>query len=299
MFVRRQHRLAVLGIAVLVAGAATIAGCRRKDAPAPPVATPGVTLTHEKAPLGSPLDITYKFVVANDAHFNQDYRVMVHVVDADEQLIFAFDHNPPVPTSQWKPGQTVEYTKTAFIPIYPYVGEASIQIGLYSTADQNRQPLAGEDVGQRAYKVARLQLQPQTENVFTLFKDGWHPAEVAEHNATVEWQWTKKDATLAFKNPKKDCVFYLDVDNPGSVLNETQQVQVSLAGEVVDQFTLNPKRPDLRKIPLKAAQLGASDMAELKISVDRTYVPASMPGSGSKDPRELGVRVFHAFVDPR
>ncbi len=299
MFVRRQHRLAVLGIAVLVAGAATIAGCRRKEAPAPPVATPGVTLTHEKAPLGSPLDITYKFVVANDAHFNQDYRVMVHVVDADEQLIFAFDHNPPVPTSQWKPGQTVEYTKTAFIPIYPYVGEASIQIGLYSTADQNRQPLAGEDVGQRAYKVARLQLQPQTENVFTLFKDGWHPAEVAEHNATVEWQWTKKDATLAFKNPKKDCVFYLDVDNPGSVLNETQQVQVSLAGEVVDQFTLNPKRPDLRKIPLKAAQLGASDMAELKISVDRTYVPASMPGSGSKDPRELGVRVFHAFVDPR
>lgn len=299
MFVRRQHRLAVLGIAVLVAGAATFAGCRRKEAPAPPVATPGVTLTHEKAPLGSPLDITYKFVVANDAHFNQDYRVMVHVVDADEQLIFAFDHNPPVPTSQWKPGQTVEYTKTAFIPIYPYVGEASIQIGLYSTADQNRQPLAGEDVGQRAYKVARLQLQPQTENVFTLFKDGWHPAEVAEHNATVEWQWTKKDATLAFKNPKKDCVFYLDVDNPGSVLNETQQVQVSLAGEVVDQFTLNPKRPDLRKIPLKAAQLGASDMAELKISVDRTYVPASMPDSGSKDPRELGVRVFHAFVDPR
>lgn len=299
MFVRRQRRFAVLGIAVLVAGATATAGCRRKEAPAPPVATPGATLTHDKAPLGSPLDITYKFVVANDAHFNQDYRVMVHVVDADEQLIFAFDHNPPVPTSQWKPGQTVEYTKTVFIPIYPYVGEASIQLGLYSTADQKRQPLAGEDVGQRAYKVARLQLQPQTENVFTLFKDGWHPAEVAEHNATVEWQWTKKDATLAFKNPIKDCVFYLDVDNPGSVFNETQQVQVSLAGEVVDQFALNPKQPDLRKIPLKAAQLGVSDMAELKISVDKTYVPASMPASGSKDPRELGIRVFHAFVDPR
>ncbi len=297
MFVRRQHRIAVLGIAVLVAGA--IAGCRRKEAPAPPVATPGVTLSRDKAPLGSPLDITYKFVVANDAHFNQDYRVMVHVVDADEQLIFAFDHNPPVPTSQWKPGQTVEYTKTVFIPIYPYVGEASIQLGLHSTSDQKRQPLAGEDVGQRAYKVARLQLQPQTENVFTLFKDGWHPAEVAEHNATVEWQWTKKDATLAFKNPKKDCLFYLDVDNPGSVLNETQQVQVSLAGEVVDQFALIPKQPDLRKIPLTAAQLGASDMAELRISVDKTYVPALVPASGSKDPRELGVRVFHAFVDPR
>ena len=143
---------------------------------------------------------------------------MVHVVDADEELIFAFDHNPPMPTTQWKPGQTVEYTKTVFVPIYPYVGEATIQIGLHSTTTQKRLPLAGEDAGQHAYKVAKLQLQPQTENVFTVFKDGWHPGEVAEHNATVEWQWTKKDATLSFKNPKKDCVFYLDVDNPGSVL---------------------------------------------------------------------------------
>jgi hypothetical protein len=34
------------------------------------------------------------------------------------------DHTPPVPTTQWKPGQTVEYTRTVFIPIFPYVGDA-------------------------------------------------------------------------------------------------------------------------------------------------------------------------------
>ena len=96
--------------------------------------------------------------------------------------------------------------------------------------------------------------------MFTVFKDGWHPAEVAEQNADVEWQWTKKEATLAFKNPKKDALFYLDVDNPGSVFNEPQQVQVSLGGQVVDEFTLQPKQPELRKIPLKAAQLGADDV---------------------------------------
>ena len=293
-----MHRWVVLGLAALVLATSAVTACRRKEPPAPPVATPSLTLSHDKAPLGSPIDIHYKFVVANDAHFAEDYRVMVHVVDADEQLIFAFDHSPPVPLTQWKPGQTVEYTKTVFIPIYPYVGEASIQMGLYSTTSQKRLPLAGEDTGQRAYKVARIQLQPQTENVFTVFKDGWHPAEVAEHNATVEWQWTKKDATLSFKNPKKDCLFYLDVDNPGSVFNEAQQVQVSLGGQVVDQFTLEPKQPELRKIALKAAQLGSGDVVELVISVDKTYVPAVITTS-SKDPRELGVRVFHAFVDPR
>jgi hypothetical protein len=295
----RLPRLAVAtGLAVLVAVAITGAACRKKDDPAPPMATPTVTLNHERTPLGSPIDITYKFVVASDAKFTEDLRVMVHVVDADEELIFAFDHTPPVPTTQWKPGQTVEYTKTVFVPIYPYVGEATIQLGLYSTTTQKRVALAGTDAGQRAYKVARIQLQPQTENVFTVFKEGWHPGEVAEHNATVEWQWTKKDATLSFKNPKKDSLFYLDVDNPGSVFNESQQVKVALGGQTVDEFTLEPKQPLLRKIALKAAQLGEGDVDELVISVDKTYVPAVLI-QGNKDPRELGVRVFHAYVDPR
>ena len=287
-----------LGFAALVIATGGLSACRQKEAPAPAVATPSVSLNHEKAPLGSPIDITYKFVVANDAHFDEDYRVLVHVVDADDELIFAFDHNPAVPTSQWKPGQTIEYTKTVFIPIYPYVGEASIQVGLHSTVNQKRLPLAGEDIGQNAYRVARIQLQPQTENVFTVFKDGWHPAEVAEHNATVEWQWTKKAATLTFKNPKKDSVFYFDVDNPGSVFNEPQQVRITMNDQVVDEFTLQPKQPELRKIPLKADQLGTKDVSELVVTVDKTYVPAVVMSS-SKDPRELGVRVFHAFVDTR
>ena len=287
-----------VGLAVLVLVSSTLSACRRKDAPSPSMATPSVTLNHDKTPLGSPIDITYKFVVASDATFTEDLRVMVHVVDADEELIFAFDHNPPVPTTQWKPGQTVEYTKTVFVPIYPYVGEATIQVGLHSTTTQKRVTLAGDDAGQHAYKVAKLQLQPQTENVFTVFKEGWHPGEIAEHNATVEWQWTKKDATLSFKNPKKDSAFYLDLDNPGSVFNEAQQVTVTLGGQVIDEFTLQPKQPQLRKVTLTAAQLGTGDVAELVISVDKTYVPATLV-PGSKDPRELGVRVFHAYIDPR
>ena len=158
--------------------------------------------------------------------------------------------------------------------------------------------LAGEDVGQRAYKVARIQLQTQTENVFTVFKEGWHPAEIADHNATIEWQWTKKDATLSFKNPKKDALFYLDVDNPGSVFTEPQRVTITLGGQVVDEFSLKPGQPELRKVPFKAAQFGTGDVAEVVISVDKTYVPAVL-APGNKDPRELGVRVFHAYVDTR
>jgi hypothetical protein len=278
---------------------ASSAACRRKDAATPPMATPALAINHDKAPLGSPLDVTYRFVVANDARFGQDYRVMVHVVDSDEEMIFNFDHNPPTPTSQWKPGQTIEYTRTEFIPVFPYVGEASIQVGLYSTQNQKRLTLTGEDAGQHAYKVARLQLQPQTENVYTVFKEGWHPAEQAEHNATVEWQWTKKDAVLSFKNPRKDCVLYLDLDNPGSVFKETQRVTITLGSKVIDEFDIPPGRELLRTPHLPATDLGSDEMSELHLAVDKTFVPSLLPASNSRDPRELGVRVFHAYIDPR
>jgi hypothetical protein len=277
---------------------ASFTACKRKNPAESPVASVTVAVNRDRAPLGSPIDLTYRFSVAPGARFTEDYRVMVHVVDSDEQMMFAFDHAPAVPTSQWKPGHIVEYTRTEFLPLFPYVGEASIQVGLYSTTTQKRLPLAGEHVGQRAYKVARLQLQPQTENVYTVFKEGWHPAEVAEHNALVQWQWTKKQATLAFRNPKRDSTFYLDVDSPGGVFNETQEVRVLLGNQPVDEFTLGPKQQLLRRIRLTTARLGAANIVELHIDVDKTFVPALVAASNSKDPRELGVRVFHAFVQP-
>jgi hypothetical protein len=160
-------------------------------------------------------------------------------------------------------------------------------------------PLTGDNVGQRAYRVARFQLQPQTDNLPAVFKDGWHAAEVVEHNPSIQWQWTKKEATLTFKNPKKDTLFYFDVDNPSMPLNEPQHVQLTLNGQPLDEFTLQPGEQELKRIPMKIAQLGPGDNAELRILVDKSFVPASMPSAKSKDTRELGVRVFHAFVDPR
>ena len=287
----------VSATAVVVA-AISLASCSRKEPPTPPVAKASVAVNRQAAPLGSPIEITYTFVVASDAKLNEAYRVMLHVVDADDELMWTDDHDPPTPTTEWKPGQTVEYTRLVFVPIYPYVGEAGLQIGLYSPTTQARLTLDGEDAGQRAYRAGQLQMQPQSENIFTVFQDGWHPAEVAEHSASVEWQWTKNRATLAFKNPKKNALFYLDVDNPGGVFNENQKVTVTLGGTVLDEFELTPRKQVLRRIPLKADQMGDAEMAELQVTVDKTFVPTQISGGASKDSRELGIRVFHAFIQP-
>lgn len=284
-------------LTLLVAGFAACGG--GSDAGGPPQATPSVTLSFARVPAGSPLEITYKFVVAPDAKFSEDYRVFMHVLDTDEEQMWNDDHNPPTPTSQWKPGETIEYKRTIFVPVFPYVGDATVQIGLHSVKDQSRVALTGEDGGQHSYKVAKLQLLPQTDNLFTVFKDGWHPAEAAAHDPTLEWQWTKQQATLAFKNPKKDALLYFDLDSPGKELHGPQQVTITLGGQAVQTLTVPPDERSLNRITLPGSLMGDGDLTELQIAVDQTFVPATVTNGVSKDPRELGVRVFHAFVDPR
>jgi hypothetical protein len=35
------------------------------------------------------------------------------------------------------------------------------------------------------------------------------------------------------------------------------------------------------------------------LDVDRTFVPSKLAANGGKDVRELGIRVYHAFVEAR
>jgi hypothetical protein len=277
---------------------ATSAACRREEPEPPPVATPSFSVKQTRVPLGSPIEVTYKFVVAPNApKINENYRVFVHFLDADKERMWTDDHDLPIPTTQWKPGQTIEYTKTMFIPVYPYQGATTVLMGLYSVALDSRLPLAGPNNGQRAYTVGQLELLPRTESIFVMFKDGWHPAETPPDNAAVEWQWTKKEATLSVRNPRRDVTLYLHLDQPG-VFPEPQQVTVTLGDQTIDSFAIAPKQELIRKPMITAAQLGTADVVDLKISVDKSYIPAVVTSGKNRDPRELGVRVFHAYVAP-
>jgi len=274
------------------------AACRREEPEPPPVATPSFSVKQTRVPLGSPVEVTYKFVVAADApKIAENFRVFVHFLDADNEQMWTDDHDPPVPTTQWKPGQTIEYTKTMFVPVYPYQGATKVLMGLYSVASDSRLPLAGTKHGQRAYVVGQLDLLPRTASIFVMFKDGWHAAETPPDNAAVEWQWTKKEATLSVRNPKKDVILYLHLDQPG-VFPEAQQVTVTLGDQTIDSFVIEPKKELIRKPVITAAQLGTADVVDLKITVDKSYVPAVVTNGTNRDQRELGVRVFHAYVQP-
>jgi hypothetical protein len=285
-----------LGVMMLLWAAAS---CSQETDTSPAVGTAQVTLSRAKAPLGSPLEVTYRFEVADDATALGNRKVFVHFVDADEELMWTDDHDPPTPTSEWKPGGTIEYTRTVFVPIYPYIGRAKVLVGLYDPTTNERVRLDQPDRGDRSYQVAEFELLPQTENVFLIFKDGWHPAETAPDNPSVEWQWTKKEATIAFRNPKRDATLFLQLDNPGAASPDAAtQVEIRIGDQLIATEPVVASDAPVRKIPLTAAQLGSGDMVEVRLVADKTFVPALDPAAKSTDTRELGVRVFHAFVQP-
>jgi hypothetical protein len=278
--------------------AALAAACGGPSDSAPPLATPTASVNHTRVPLGSPIEVTYRFQVAPGATFDKDYRVLVHFLDADDELMWTDDHLPPQPTRAWKPGQTIEYTRTVFVPLYPYIGDATIAVGLYAPGTDERAPLAGDAIGQRAYRVARIRLQPQTDNIFLAYLDGWHGPETAADNQSIEWQWTRKEGVLRFRNPKRNATFYLHYDGRPSAFDTPQTVTVSLGAEVIDTFQVSSPDEAIRKIAIKSAQFGPDEVVMLRVAVDKTFVPALVT-PGSRDSRELGLRVFHAFVEPQ
>ena len=279
-----------------------VLACSKSDN-TPPVATVTFSPSKNRVPLGSPVDLTYKFDVAPNAAISGDYRVFVHVTDSDGKVMWSDDHDPPVPTSKWRPGQTIgPYTRTQFVPMAPYVGEATVRIGLYKGTQ--RLPLFGMDPADRTsasreYKVGTLQILPSSENIFVMILSGWHPDEYSTENSSNTWHWTQKLARFSVRNPKKDVTLYLDYDARSDLFGDHPQVVTVYSGDqVVTTFPADSPAQRLRRIPITAAQLGTNEMVELKLEVDKTFVPAQMPDAGA-DRRELGIRVYHLFVEPK
>jgi hypothetical protein len=274
--------------------------CSTQTDDAAVVATPTVTLAAHAVAIESPVDVTYKFTVAPTApKLSQNYRVFVHFSDASGQQLWTDDHLPPTPTSEWKPGTTVEYTRTMFVPKVPYTGEATIDLGLYLPGNDDRVRLSGTAVGTRSYRVGTLDVRPQLDTTLVLYNSGWHDEEVVPDSPGIEWRWSKGEATLQFRNPKRDIVLMLDLDQPQADLKGSQRVETLAGSTSLDSFLLKPGERAVRRVAIPGAALGNSDNVELTIKVDPTFSPAYLPGATSKDVRTLGARVFHAYIQPK
>jgi hypothetical protein len=291
-----QRFIGRIALATLIAASAA---CSDGKDDAPPVATPMVTLASSKVPLGRQVAVTYRFSVAPNAPpFAEDYLVFVHVMNASGKQVWTNDHEPPTPTRQWKPGTVIEYTQPMFVPRTGNLGHFTVEVGLYSPKSRERLPLSGDNRGRRTYRVAEFDVTGATRDTPVLFVDGWHNAETPDSAQGVEWRWSKGTSTVWLRNPKRDVVLVIDADQPATALGAPQRVTLRIGDKDVDMFEIPPGKRLMHRVALPAASLGESEMTRVTLVVDKTFVPANLPGGGSSDKRELGIRVFNAYLEP-
>jgi hypothetical protein len=258
--------------------------------------TASIDTNKARAPIGSPIAINYRFDVgADSAPIEKDYRVFVHFLDSHNALLFNDDHDPPEPTSEWSAGDTLEYERTLFIPLYPYLGTATVQVGLYIPETGERLGLSGTETGNLAYQVGQIELLDQKENIFLVYKEGWHQLENDPDNHSMEWQWTKREAVCSFRNPKKESVLYLEADTNVNAFEEPLEVAVMVGDTEITRFKVEDRDPFLKKITIPASALGDEDWVDLRLVNSESFVPADK--NIGDDTRELGLRVHHLYVD--
>jgi hypothetical protein len=287
----------VFRIALVLLFSCASAACAHV-APEPAFITPTVIISAHEVTAGSPFEMRYAFAVAANAPaLDPDTWVFVHFLDDTGEVIWTDDHQPPTAADRWTAGSTVQYTRTLFVPDVLYIGEMSVEVGLYVPKTGTRLPLSGADDSLRALRAGTLDLRLQTRSPLVTFANGWYPAEGPTGGPDPQWRWSRGAATLSFRNPRHDIVLVLDTDEPIAT-GAMRTGSVLLGPNRLASFPLTPHRREITRVPIAGKQLGTADMVEVTLRVDRTFIPARVaPPSG--DTRILGLRVFHAYVQLR
>ena len=280
--------------AVVLPGALALsAGCASPP-PAPiAVVTGSVNRTHVR--FGESMDATIRFDVAPALEpLVEDYRVLLHVLDESESLLWTDDHDPPVPTSAWRPGQSIQYTRRVRVAAHPYIGPTAVAVGLYSPLSGNRLALMGDDLGDLSYRVAALVMEPPHERSILAYESGWHGLEFQPSGETG-WRWTTGRAVLSFRNPHRGARLRLDVQGSRHRFERPQRLSVVAGDRTIHETTLNMRRRVHLDYELTAEDLGGEDIVRLVLLIDQTS--KAVERDGVADTRELGIRVFDAYVE--
>ena len=261
---------------------------------ASPRASIAVSPAQASAEPGAPIDLEYRLSkVADAAPLTGNIWVFVHMLDEGGTLLWTDDHPAPAPGS-WAT-EAVSYRRTMFVPRIPYTGRVRVEAGLFSKDDGARVPLAGVDRGGHSYDVAAFEMKPASNAVFVSFGDGWHGAERDAGEAGREWRWSKGDARLSFRNPRRDAAVWLELDQPVTAVG-AQTVELRVESTLRASVKVVPGARRIERVALPVAQLGTGPMVDLDLHVQPTFVPASTAGVANQDTRELGVRVFSVYV---
>ena len=165
-----------------------------------------------------------------------------------------------------------------------------------SPVSGERLALAGNDLGELAYRVATLTLEPQHESSFVMYDEGWHQLEFDLFDQT-SWRWSTDRAVLSFRNPGRAASLLLELQGRPNLFDAPQQLTLVVAGRTLDEVALDEESPVRLEYEMTVAELGEADEVRVELLVDPTFEPAALD-AGVGDTRELGVRLFDVYVEP-
>ncbi len=282
-------------VAVAAVAGCLLHGCRGRAGDVQPI-RPAVAVNRPRVPLGAALEVTYTWEVGPAAKpVAPGHEAFVHVLDPRGTVLLTDDHVPVPPPDRWSPGRTYSYRRTVFVPVLPWVGEARVVLGLYDPRGGGRVALAGDDVGRQAYRVGTIELLPQTESIFLVFKEGWHGPEMDPESPGTERTWTQQEAVVSFKNPKKDVVVYLEAETCLSCFEKAPTLTVSV-GAARATLPVGSPRTLLARIRARAEDLGSEEWVDLRLRMSDSFVPSRLVPPLNDDTRQLGLAVYHLSV---
>ena len=290
----------VLALALLCAAALVR---QRQKTPRPPSATArGRRCRARESPLGSPVEVTYRFTVAP---MRRPWAAAPRVRPLPRCRRRAdVDRRSRSADADRRSGSRVRQSNTrgrCSCRCYPVRRRAPRSSPASTTpATNERLKLANADRGDRSYQVADFELLPQTENVFLIFKDGWHPAEVAAENPAhrmavdarrkPRWRSAIRSATRRSSCRSTTRAAVAERRDAGRGADRRAGARHRAGRAPTTRRSGSSRSPPPSSAP--------ATWSRFRFVADRTFVPALEPGAKSSDTRELGVRVFHAFVQP-
>ena len=156
-------------------------------------------------------------------------------VDADDELMWTDDHDPPTPTTAVEAGPDGRiHAARCSCRCIRTSGRAEVIVGLYDTAStQARLKLAGADAGERSYQVARTRAAAaDREHLPDL--QGWLASGRGRAGAIRRSSGSGPRRKRRWRSAtrKRDAMLYLAGRQPGKRRRRRQQVEVRIGDQV-------------------------------------------------------------------
>lgn len=237
------------------------------------------------------VEVTYDWNIGPDYEpLEEPLTVFVHFLDSQGRIVAQDDHVPPRPSREWRPGETISYTRKVWIPDGVGGEQIVFFMGLYGPSGRVEVRREGRwstghstPIATRAGAVSGIP-RPRA---------GWHRME---RSAGAEiFHWTDGEAVVVFDNPRQDASLLFEGESPLPLAGESQRVVLKVNGEVVADFAVTGPERFSHVVPLAAQTLGEDGVVELTIVTEPTVVPSEVDAT-SRDNRTLGVKVYFLYL---